>query len=273
MALTLTLRLQSQDAIGFWADELRPDTMAGLSALEVARLPVWVGNRTEPAGEVFAVEGDATDGRVEFEGDCSKVSGIGQELSSGRIIVRGHAGHHLGAKMRGGVIQVDGSAGDWAGAEMRGGLIQVAGSAASGVGAAYPGSRVGVRDGAILVAGDVGHEAGLCMRRGLIAVGGSAGDDFGRAMVAGSLFAFGAVGKRVGAGMKRGTIVCFGKPPEILPTFRATGRLRPHFVTIYLKWLRERGAIVPDEAFSGAFDKFNGDLVDDGQGEILIWRA
>ena len=270
--MALTLRSRSRDAVGFAAEALLPEAVAGLSPREVAGLPLWVGNRTEPAGELFDIEGEAADGHLVFEGDFTNARGIGQRMASGRITVRGSTGLHVGAQMRGGTIEVEGSAGDWAGAEMHGGILKIAGTAGNSLGAAYPGSRVGMRDGAIIVAGHVGHEAGLCMRRGLIAVGGRAGNGLGRAMVAGSVFAFGPVGTRAGAGMKRGSIALFGGTPPLLPTFCSTGRLRPHFVTIYLKWLRERGATVPDEAFSGTFEKFNGDLVDKGQGEILVWR-
>ena len=113
------------------------------------------------------------------------------------------------------------------------------------------------------------------MRRGLIAVSGRAGDDLGRAMIAGSIFAFGPLGARVGAGMRRGTLALFGVPdpadPGLLPTFAASGRYRPPVLTLYLKKLREWGFPVPDPAFSGTFVRYNGDLVEHGRGEILVW--
>ncbi len=132
-----------------------------------------------------------------------------------------------------------------------------------------------MRDGLILVEGDIGDDAGLAMRRGLIAVSGRSGDDLGRAMIAGSIFAFGPIGGRVGAGMRRGTIALFGVPdpadPGLLPTFAASGRYRPPVLTVFLKRLSEWGFPVPAPAFSGTFARYNGDLVEHGQGEILVW--
>jgi formylmethanofuran dehydrogenase subunit C len=269
--MPLTLSLASDGPPGIEAEGLRPDALARLCAADVARLPLWVGNRTSPLAEFFTIDGDPSDGHLIFEGDFRRTSGLGQGMKSGRLTIRGSAGAHVGAGMVGGTIEVEGSVGDWAGAEMRGGLLKISGSAGDSLGSAYPGSRLGMRGGAILVAGDVGCDAGLSMRRGLIAVGGRAGDGLGRAMIAGSVFAFGPVGAHLGAGMKRGTLALFGPKPELLPTFRSAGRWRPHFMNIYLSWLRDRGAEAPDEAFRGGFEKFSGDLVGRGQGEILVW--
>jgi formylmethanofuran dehydrogenase subunit C len=109
------------------------------------------------------------------------------------------------------------------------------------------------------------------MRRGLIAIGGGVGDDFGKGLIAGSAFAFGQVGRHPGAGMKRGTIGLFGPGPvDILSTFASTGRYRFPFLTIYLRRLKEWGFPVPPEVFSRELERYNGDLVEGGQGEILM---
>jgi formylmethanofuran dehydrogenase subunit C len=113
------------------------------------------------------------------------------------------------------------------------------------------------------------------MRRGLIAVSGPAGDDLGHAMVAGSIFAFGPIGLRAGAGMKRGTLALFGRDDAFAeglpPTFMPSGRGRPPFLTIYLRQLVRWGFPVPGAAFSGALERYNGDLAVHGQGEVLVW--
>jgi formylmethanofuran dehydrogenase subunit C len=131
-----------------------------------------------------------------------------------------------------------------------------------------------MREGVILVEGSVGDDVGLAMRRGLIAITGAAGDGLGRAMIAGSIFTFGTVGHLAGAGMKRGTLALFGLPdpsnPDLLPTFAPSGRSRPPFVTLYLRRLRQWGFPVPEPAFSGMLERYNGDLVERGQGEVLI---
>src|SRR5438093_892919 len=83
--------------------------------------------------------------------------------------------------------------------------------------------------------GSAGADIGLAMRRGLIAVLGPVGDGLGRAMIAGSIFAFGPVGRAPGSGMRRGTLALLGpEPPEIPPTFRPSGRVRPPFMSLYL---------------------------------------
>ncbi|MEO6811917.1 MAG: formylmethanofuran dehydrogenase subunit C, partial [Isosphaeraceae bacterium] len=159
-----------------------------------------------------------------------------------------------------------------AGAEMRGGLLHIKGNAGQGVGAAEAGSRLGMRGGLIVVEGDAGDDVGLTMRRGLIAILGRAGDGLGRGMIAGSIFVFGPVGLRPGAGMKRGTIALFTpEPPTLLPTFQASGRLRPPVLNLVLRHLRARNVPVPVPAFQGTITRYNGDLAARGQGEILSW--
>jgi formylmethanofuran dehydrogenase subunit C len=253
------------------AEGLRPDALAALAPAEVARLRLPVGNATAELGELFRVEGDGADGLLVVEGDLRHVRRLGSALASGTLAVRGDAGSHLGAGMTGGTIEVVGSVGDWAGAELRGGLLRIRGRAGDHLGAALPGSRLGMRDGVILVEGQIGADAGRTMRRGLIAVAGRAGDGLGRAMIAGSVFAFGPIGRRAGAGMKRGTLALFdADTPELLPSFLPSGRYRPPFVTLYLRRLRAWGFPVPDAVFSGTFERYNGDRVEGGQGEVLI---
>ncbi|MBX6314344.1 MAG: formylmethanofuran dehydrogenase subunit C, partial [Isosphaeraceae bacterium] len=119
--MPLTLRWKGSTTLAVEADGLRPDTLAGLSAAEAARLPAVVGNISAELGELFEVAGDGADGHLVLEGDLRAVRGIGRGMASGRLTVQGDAGTHLGAGMSGGMIEVEGSVGDWAGAELRGG--------------------------------------------------------------------------------------------------------------------------------------------------------
>ncbi|HEV3121556.1 MAG TPA: formylmethanofuran dehydrogenase subunit C [Isosphaeraceae bacterium] len=252
---------------------LRPDSLMSLSTAEVARLHLAVGNATAEVGELFKVEGQGADGCLVVVGDLRRLARLGSGMASGQLTIEGEAGDHLGAAMNGGTITVNGSAGDWTGAELRGGLIRIKGSVGHFLGAAYPGSRRGMRSGTILVDGSAGNDAGLSMRRGLIAIGGSAGDCLGRSLIAGSLFAFGPIGAYAGAGMKRGTLALFGnKPPDLLPSFPFAGGFRPVFLALYLRQLCAWSFPVPTSAFAGSFDRYNGDLVEGGQGEILVWK-
>jgi formylmethanofuran dehydrogenase subunit C len=256
------------------AEGLAPASLASLTVAECARWPLKVGNASMALGELFRIERSGDDDQIVLEGDLRQVRRLGHGMTSGTLTIRGDVGGELGAAMSGGAIDVAGNVGDRAGAAMRGGLLRIKGDAGDFLGAADPGARSGMREGVILVDGNVGDDAGLAMRRGLIAISGAAGDGLGRGLIAGSIFAFGAVGRLAGAGMKRGTLALFGLPdpshPHLLPTFAPSGRFRPPFVTLYLRRLGQCGFPVPESAFSGMLDRYNGDLVERGQGEILI---
>jgi formylmethanofuran dehydrogenase subunit C len=269
----LRLTYQSTTTIPVEAECLTPDNLAGKSLAEIAALPVQHGNAQMPLGEFFAVEGDAGDREIVIEGDCSRVKWIGANMTGGRITIHGNAGMHLGAEMTGGEIQVHGDAGDWVGAEMRGGRIQVHGKAGHLVGAAYRGSQVGMRGGVILVDGSAGNEIGSTMRRGLIVIGGDTGDFPGASLIAGTILVFGQPGVRLGAGMKRGTIVVFNARPQLLPTFRYDCVYRPVFLRVYLRQLRTWGFRITEEHLRGLYQRFSGDLVALGKGEVLYWHS
>jgi formylmethanofuran dehydrogenase subunit C len=268
----LLLKYHGTTTIPIEAECLTPDTLAAKSAAEVAALPVQHGNTEVPLGEFFRAEGDAGDEQIVIEGDCGRVKLIGAGMTRGRITVRGDAGMHLGSEMRGGEIHVHGNAGDWVGAEMRGGRIHVHGDAGHLTGAAYRGSRLGMRGGVILVDGKAGNEIGGTMRRGLIAIGGDTGDFPGVGLIAGSVFIFGQPGLRLGAGMKRGTIALFGGRPELLPTFRPDCVYRPTFLALYLRQLAAWGFQVAPGQMQGLFQRYSGDLVALGKGEVLYWQ-
>jgi formylmethanofuran dehydrogenase subunit C len=269
--MPLTLRWKSRTSLPVEAKNIRPDALAGLPAADVARLSVQVGNGTAEVGELFGVERSGTDDHVFLEGDLRHVARLGEGMASGVLEIRGDVGPHLGAGMVGGRIDLHGSAGDWAGAAMRGGLLHVHGSAGDWLGSAYPGGRLGMREGNLLVRGRAGNHAAVAMRRGLIAVGGPLGDGVGRGMIAGSVFAFGSVGLGAGQAMKRGSIVLFGPDePELLPTFAPSGRQQAPFMAVYLNALRELRFPVPETASPRSFARYNGDLAEGGQGEVLV---
>ena len=268
----LTLRYHSTTTIPVEAECLTPDNLAGKSSAEVAEQAVQHGNAPARVGDFFHVEGDAADGQVVIEGDCSRVKLVGAGMTTGTITVSGNIGMHVGAEMRGGTIHVRGNAGDWVGAEMRGGLIHVHGDAGHLIGAGYRGSRLGMRGGVVLIDGKAGNEIGSAMRRGLIAIGGATGDCPGVSLIAGSLFLFGPVGGWPGAGMKRGTIACLGPAPPLLPTFRLACVYRPVVLALYLRQLRSWGFAVEDKHFAGDWKRYCGDRVAVGKGEILTWQ-
>ncbi len=254
-------------------DRIDPSVVRDRNAVDVARLSVPVGNQTAEIGDLFEVD-DSGPESLTFVGDLSHARGLGSRMTEGSLVIRGNAGQGVGSGMTGGAIDVHGDVGDFAGAEIRGGRLTIHGSAGYGLGTAYPGSRIGMRDGVILVHGSAGQDVGFKMRRGLIAVLGDVGDSLGRGLIAGSIFVFGGVGRYPGLGMKRGTIGLFGTGmPDFLPWFEPTGRFRLPFLSIYLRQVARWGFPVPPEIFDEEVDRYNGDVIEGGIGEILVGNA
>lgn len=248
---------------------LAPHHVQGMSAMEMAELPVMHGNETRMLGDFFKIE-DADAPEILWKGDLGLVKNIAAGMMHGQVLVQGNAGMHLGAGMTGGEIHVFGDVGDWAGAEMKGGKIHIRGNAGHGLGGAYRGSRRGMNRGLILVEGNAGNETGAAMRRGLIVVTGNAGDFAGAFMTAGTILVFGQLGMRAGAGLLRGSIVAF-QPPELLPTYRYACKYQPDFLRLILQRLRREGLSIPEEYFSRSFHRYNGDCTRLGKGEILVY--
>lgn len=269
MPLRLTLRACS--TIPLELNGLLPETLAGRALSEIERLPVVFGNRSTPLAELLSVSGTADGESLEIRGDdLANVHGIGGRMSRGVIRVTGNVGRHLGAEMSGGSILVHGDAGDWAGAEMSGGLIRLRGNAGHLLGGAYRGSPRGMTGGTIVVAGSAGNEVGRAMRRGTIAVKGDVGDAAGFSLLAGTIVVGGTLGIRAGANMRRGTIVHLGaEPPTILPTFRHACRLQPTFWRLLAIRLKELGLPISRDVFGLEFDRYNGDFLAGGRGELL----
>jgi formylmethanofuran dehydrogenase subunit C len=272
MALTLSWRGATSLLVD--GSPLDPEALRSLSAHQAGRIPLRVGNTTADLTELFQLSAAGDEPRLCVEGDLRHVRGLGRGMASGELFVRGDVGPELGAGMSGGAIDVIGSVGDWTGAEMRGGQIRIKGEAGSYLGAAYPGSRLGMREGVILVEGSVGDDAGLLMRRGLIAIRGNAGAGLGRSMIAGTIMVLGGVGRRLGAGMKRGTLILPALPAPaseiLLPSFARAGVLDTPFLRIYFRQLEEWSFPVPPAVSSALLERYNGDLVVKGQGEVLV---
>ncbi|MBD15209.1 MAG: formylmethanofuran dehydrogenase subunit C [Planctomycetaceae bacterium] len=269
MALALTY--QGQTTIPVEIEGLTPTWARDKSLAEIREFEIFHGNQKLPLGEMFDIEGNASDLQFDFHGDLSGVHWIGAHMSEGEIHIHGPGGRHIGSEMRGGRIEVAGDAGGWAGAEMSGGLLHIHGHAGHLVGAAYRGSVKGMTGGTILVDGDVGNEVGLTMRRGLIAVGGSAGDMLGFNMIAGTVFIFGECGIRPGAGMRRGTLGLFGPlPPALLPSFRFACNTRVQVIPLINQKLRGHGFTAGEESLDNKVDIYSGDHVALGKGEVFI---
>jgi formylmethanofuran dehydrogenase subunit C len=264
----LKVTLRAPSTIPLELDGILPERVAGLSALEVAKLPVQHGNRAEPLGQFFDVAPASYRlADLHFAGDTRNVKHIGAGMTAGSIFVEGPVGTHAGAGMSGGSLVLDAGAGGWLGAEMKGGYIEVRGDAGDQVGAAYRGSRRGMTGGTILIRGTAGDELGLLLRRGLIVVDGACGEFAGASMIAGTLVLLGEVGAHCGAGMKRGTILAAREPP-LPPSFRYSCDFRPAFIPMLLASLRKLHLTHPP-AFGANLRCFRGDLLTGGRGEVL----
>jgi formylmethanofuran dehydrogenase subunit C len=269
--MSLKLNYRGQTRVPVEIEGLTPDWACNKSLAEIERFEIFHGNCKMPLAEMFAVSGDASDKRFDFEGDLSGVHWIGAHMASGQIHVHGAAGRHVGSEMQGGSIHVHGDTRGWLGAEMHGGFIHVHGNAGHLVGAAYRGSVKGMTGGTILVDGNAGNEVGMSLRRGMIAIRGSAGDLIGFNMIAGTVLVFGECGIRPGAAMRRGMIGIFGpSPPRLLPTFRYACTSRPTILPVMLRHLRTQGLHFEDSLLSAEFDFYQGDLVSVGRGEIVF---
>jgi formylmethanofuran dehydrogenase subunit C len=265
--VTLTCR-GSTESVG--AEIIAADRLATLGNGEIAKLPLWVGMRQVPLGEIFKVEGEKS-ANVRVTGDLARVDGIGAGMVSGTLTIDGSAGHEVGAGMRGGAIDVRGDVGDGAGVAMSGGQLTVSGRAGDRLGAALPGASRGMTGGEIVVRGDVGADAGHRARRGLIVVGGTAGRGAARGMIAGTVVVRGATGPGAGQWSKRGSVIALGAI-TVPATYAHACDYRPTIVRVLFRYLRQHYALPIDESYvGGLYRRYVGDLADVGKGEILQW--
>ena len=269
--MPVVLTKQVETNIPIEVQGLIPDQLNGMSAKEIARLPISQGRQQLELGEFFKVTGSISDATIVWDGNLKTVNWIGAGMAAGRIQIETDAGRHVGGQMSGGEIIAKASVSDFLGAEMSGGLIHVAKNAGNLVGGNYPGSKFGMNRGSIFIGGDVANGAGQSMRRGTIVIGGDTGELTGWNMLAGTILVFGSCEPNVGAGMIRGTIVLAGgHEKKLLPTFSRGGVYRVQVLSILAKWLMQQGFDCDSAVLNSTFRQFNGDLIQGGRGEILV---
>jgi formylmethanofuran dehydrogenase subunit C len=234
------------------AEVISPDRFAPLKLHDIRDLEIWQGNRRRGLSDLFRIEGSddlssPQETTIRLEGDFSRVKRIAEGMTGGTVDVMGGAGMHAGNNMKGGLLAIDGSADDWLGREMRGGRIIVKGNAGNYAGSGYRGEKCGMRDGTIEISGAAGAYLGEHMCGGSIRVNGDAGDFPGAANQGGTIFIGGST-YLPGAEMTKGTI-----------TVRGGARVLPSF---------QRADIVRMDGMD--YQKYIGDLVENGKGEVLI---
>ncbi|MES9829620.1 MAG: formylmethanofuran dehydrogenase subunit C [Candidatus Thiodiazotropha sp.] len=266
----LTLKLKHSLSQRLDMSPFTPAHLAGKQVGEVARIPLWLGNRRVDAGELFAIEGEVTD-QIVIQSESDRLDGIGAGMSGGKIMIEGKAGAYLGCGMRNGTIQVSGNAGVAAGCAMQGGHLEIAGNAGDFLGGAITGERQGMRGGVIIIKGDAGDRAGDLMRRGTILIGGDCGDYCVSRMVAGTMVVLGQCGAQAGTAMRRGTLI-LARPPASMPaTFNDSGRHHLNFLTLFTKSLKDHPPFSDLTEQGNLVQRWLGDLSCGGQGEILVW--
>jgi formylmethanofuran dehydrogenase subunit C len=263
--LTFTLRETTRLPLDLGC--LLPERLAGQSERALAALPLRLGNRTLPLGELLTIHHPGDAGTVVIEGTGAGCDRLGAGMTAGRLIVDGDAGRLLGVGMKGGSIEVRGSAGPLAAAEAAGGVVRIEGDAGPRLGGSLPGAG-GLSGAAVLVGGSCGELAGQRMRKGLIVVGGDAGPHPAMGMRGGTVVLRGACGPDPAPLMARGTLWLAREPARLLPTFAEDG----HHDLLWLRLLeRYLGSLGLADVLPGRrVRRLAGDLAGQGKGEILL---
>jgi formylmethanofuran dehydrogenase subunit C len=249
---TITLKPLKSLEVTVEAEKISPDAMAGVASGQIGAIEVFEGNRRRRLSDLFevSIEGGiapAAETLIKLEGDLSKVKRIGEGMSAGRIEVLGNIGMRAGANMRGGTLAIQGNADDWLGREMQGGKITVSGNCGNYAGSGYRGEKCGMRGGEIEISGNAGSYLGEHICGGSIRVLGDGGDFPGAVNQGGTIF----IGGRAylpGAEMTKGSITVRGEA-KVLPSYK-------------------KAEVV--ELEGTAYQKYIGDAVENGKGELFV---
>jgi formylmethanofuran dehydrogenase subunit C len=262
----LTLTLRAEIRLPLDLAPLVPERVAGLHERELASLPLQLGNRAIPLGELFQIKaGDPQ--AVVLQGTGPSCDRIGAGMSGGKLIVDGGGGRLLGAGMTGGALEVRGSVGPLAAAQASGGVIRIAGDAGPRLGGHLPGAG-GFSGAAVLVEGSCGELAGQRMRKGIIVIGGNAGPHAAMGMRGGTIMVRGNCGPDPAPLMARGTLWLAQAADRLLPTFVEDGTHDMLWLRLLERYLASLG--LPAVLSSRRVRRLAGDLAGLGKGEILV---
>lgn len=267
--LTFTLLAEPGERLDLAA--LVPDRLGGLSAPEIAALPVGTTRVGIKVGDLFRISGKDPSSIV-FAGGSRRFDQLGAGMMSGSIRVVGDVGFRAGREMVGGTLIIEGNAGEELGSGLSGGRIEVTGDAGDRLGAPLAGELQGVSGGTIVVRGKAGHRAGERMRRGLIAVLKGCGDHLGLGMIAGTIVVTGRVGAMPGYLMKRGSLLLDRRPEALSPTFVDCGNADIAFAGLFDRFLMAE-KILDRPLLGTAPTRICGDNAVLGKGEILFRRG
>lgn len=261
------LRFTTDTKLPVDARALTPAGLAGRPAAALAALPLLVGNRKVPLGELAEVVAGDADTLV-IEGAFPGLDRLGFGMEAGRLEIYGDVGAYLGQGMGGGRIELFGSAGVYAAASMRGGTLHIAAHAGDFLGGALPGDAAGMLEGTVLVGGDAGERVGDRMRRGLIAVRGRLGDHAASRMIGGTIAALAGCGTDPGYAMRRGTLYLGRAPANLLATFAANGAHELPWLRLLARQLAGQDPAVDLPSLRAG--RWTGCASVGGKGEILV---
>ena len=264
--LSFTLRAAPAQAVDLSA--LIPSKLAGLSAGDIARLPLGEGAHAPRVGDLFAVGGTPGEAIV-LSGGSPLLDYVGAGLDGGTITVEGAVGNHAGRGMTGGRLEIRGDAGAYLASTAKSGFVHVKGSAGDFLGGARPGDRFGLLGGTVLVEGSVGPRAGERMRRGTVVARGKFGPAAGARMVGGTLWTEAGFGPRPGPLLRRGTLIG-PSADELLPTYEDCGRHDLVVLRILSRYIAETLGPLAPKPLPAMVRKLAGDLATIGKGEILL---
>lgn len=220
---TVTLVPKAKPTLYIEVDSITPDAFAGKTTDQIAALPVYEGNATEPLGMFYEIKGTpgatAADTQIVIKGDATRLKFLGMKMTAGEIIVEDSTDMYTGAWMQGGRIHVKGNVNAFSGTGMRGGELIIDGNAGNYLGAAYRGDWRGMVGGKIHVKGNVGSDMGYFMNGGEIIVDGNADVHVATHAEGGKIIIKGNAKSRVGGQMVQGEIYVFGTIDVMLPGY------------------------------------------------------
>ena len=250
--MELILTLKEDITVPVELDVILPEKIQDMSEEDIKNIEIPQGRTKIKIGDIFDVElKDSEIPKMTVKNSSAKLKRIGENMTTGEIVVEGDVGMHLGVEMKGGKIVVNGNADNWAGQGMKDGEIIIKGNAKDYIGSTYRGGYKGMSGGTIIVEGDVGHEIGEYMTRGIIHVKGNAKSHVGIHLSGGIIIIDGDVKDRIGGEMVKGAIVIKGKVGNVLPTFKFEGIVEDPVIKIRKK---DEGVKV-----EGKFYKYSGD--------------
>lgn len=271
--MRLTLHFQIDERIVIDAKDLLPGNLLPMTVDEIQTISINQGNKIRELREIcqIQVEHSSAD-EIVFCGVTDVLQRVGQDMTTGTIIIMGNIGQDAGMRMCGGELIINGSAGDRLGAMMRGGIIQVNGDAGDETGAPLLGNKYGMNGGVIIIKGNVGSYTGRRMRRGLIFIQGDTSKYTGVDLLNGTILVVGQVGYGCGIDMQRGSIVIGDWEPP-MQGFIESSITDPLWLHIYGQYLNRLGVPFPKLWMNGKFKRYVGYTTGKGKGEILSYAA